>query len=381
MVRTLCCLILLAASPLLASVSVAAQPPPQFIHVKSSSKVLRDLVLAPVIRKPVTARVTATAIVEPDAAAVAQITSQIPARVVRLVAELGQAVRPGEPLVILSSIELGQAKTEYLKARSLEAITNQHLQREEALFAKKITPMKDLLEARAQHDTALAEYQTARERLRLLIPASQINHLQWSRNGEPLSDFALTSPIAGTLVKRDLSIGAMIDRDRPPPLEVINLERVWVIANVFEHDLGRIKTGDQADVTVVAYGDRVFSGQITYIGDEVDRTTRAVRTRIEVPNPEHLLKPGMFAKAAIAARNSREVVVAPESAIYRVNGHPVVFRAAGNDGFEVRPVELGRRGNGEVEIVAGLEAGDRVVAKVGLELKSLISNSAANQER
>jgi membrane fusion protein, heavy metal efflux system len=167
------------------------------------------------MRKTFTEQITATAIIEPNARAVAEVTSEIPARVAKLVAELGQKVSPGEPLAIMSSVELGQAKTEYLKARSLEGITGQHLRRQEDLYAKRITPLKDLLEARAQHDAALAEYKASRERLRLLVPASQISKLRWSDNGQPLSEFPLTSPNAGTLVKRDLSIGAMIDRNGP----------------------------------------------------------------------------------------------------------------------------------------------------------------------
>jgi cobalt-zinc-cadmium efflux system membrane fusion protein len=357
---------------------VHAQPAFQLLHIAASSKARRELVLTPAMRKPVMTRITATAIIEPNAGAVAEVTSQIPARVVKLVAQLGEKVGTGEPLAIMSSVELGQAKTEYLKARSLEDITNQHLRREQDLYAKKITPMKDLLEARAQHDAALAEYKAARERLRLLIPASQISKLQWSDNGQPLSEFPLTSPIAGTLVKRDLSIGAMVDRNGPAPLVIINLERVWVIASVFEHDLATLKIGAEVNVTADAYSDRVFSGQITYIGDEVDRSTRAVRTRIEVPNPDHLLKPGMFAKASIAAGNSRDVLVTPESAIYQIDGRQVVFVAAGNDGFEVRPVQVGSRGDGTVEILAGLQPGDVVVAKGGLALKSLIANQAAD---
>ena len=169
----------------------------------------------------------------------------------------------------------------------------------------------------------------------------------------------------------------MIDRNSPPPLVVINLERVWVIANIFEHDLGSIRRGDQVNVTADAYSDRVFFGQVTYIGDEVDRTTRAVRTRIEVPNPEHLLKPGMFAKAAIAGGNSRRVVAAPESAIYQIDGHAVAFVTAGNHGFEVRPVQLGSRGDGTVEVVHGLQEGEVIVEQGGLTLKSLIVNKSA----
>ena len=360
------------------SLAPLSSPPPGVLRIAASSKARRELVLVPVKRKAVTTQIVATAIIEPNAGAVAQVTSEIPARVVKLIAPLGQNVRPGEPLAVLSSVELGQAKTEYLKTRSLQGITRQHLAREESLYARKITPMKDLLEARAQHDTALAEYKAAREKLRLLIPASQISRLEWSDNGQPLSEFPLTSPIAGTLVKRNLSIGAMIDRNDPAPLMIVNLDRVWVIANVFEHDLAGLKTGDEVNVTADAYADRIFSGEITYIGDEVDRSTRAVSTRIEVSNPDHLLKPGMFAKASIAAGSSREVLVAPESAIYQVDGRSVVFVPVGNDGFEVRTVKLGRSGDGTVEILSGLAPGAVVVAKGGLVLKSLIANKAAD---
>ena len=209
----------------------------------------------------------------------ADISSVIPARVTKLIAQPGQYVKAGEPLAIMSSVELGEAKTEYLKARSLEAITGQQLKREQELYAKKITPMKDLLDARAKHDGALAEYEASREKLRLLISPADLNAVQWTANGHPLSEFPLVSPIAGTLVKRDLRIGAMVDREGPAPLEVINLERVWVIANIFEHDLAGLRAGDRAEMTVEAYPNRKFSGRVTYIGDEVDRTTRAVRAK------------------------------------------------------------------------------------------------------
>ena len=367
---------LLAIVPLLATLSVHAQAAPQFLQISAPSQARRQLVLTPVMRKAIAGQITATAIVEADAAAVAQVTSEIPARVVKLIAQLGQKVNRGEPLAIMSSIELGEAKTGYLKERSLESITSQHLRREQELYARKISPLKDLLEARAQHDSALAEYKAAREKLRLLIPANQMSDLQWSSNGQPLSEFPLISPIAGTLVRRELSIGSMIDRNSPAPLTIINLERVWVMANIFEHDLATLRTGDQVDVTADAYTDKVFSGQITYISDEVDRNTRTVRTRIEVANPKHLLKPGMFARASISAGDAREVLAAPESAIYQIDGHSAVFVAAGNNGFEVRPVRLGTRGKGTVEIVSGLKQGEVVVEKGGLALKSLIANKA-----
>ena len=372
-------LVLMAAIVAVASSTAVAQPAtPVSLQIPRSSQAGRDLVIVPIKRETMRQRIPATAIIEPDAGAVAEISSVIPARVTKLIAQPGQYVKPGEPLAILSSVELGEAKTEYLKARSLEAITGQQLKREQELYAKKITPMKDLLEARARHDAALAEFEASREKLRLLITPTDLSTVQWTANGHPLSEFPLVSPIAGTLVKRDLRIGAMVDRGGPAPLEVINLERVWVIANIFEHDLAGLRVGDRAEVTVEAYPHRKFNGRVTYIGDEVDLTTRAVRARIEVPNADHVLKPGMFARAAIDADGAREVVVAPDSAIYEIDGKAVVFVPAGDGRFSVQPVTLGGRGNETVEITAGLKPGDEVVAKGGLALKSLIVNHAAD---
>jgi membrane fusion protein, heavy metal efflux system len=372
-------LALMAVIVAVASSTAVAQPAtPVSLQIPRSSQAGRDLVIVPIKRETMRQRIPATAIVEPDVGAVAEISSVIPARVTKLIAQPGQYVKPGEPLAILSSVELGEAKTEYLKARSLEAITGQQLKREQELYAKKITPMKDLLEARARHDAALAEFEASREKLRLLITPTDLSTVQWTANGHPLSEFPLVSPIAGTLLKRDLRIGAMVDRGGPAPLEVINLERVWVIANIFEHDLAGLRVGDRAEVTVEAYPHRKFNGRVTYIGDEVDLTTRAVRARIEVPNADHVLKPGMFARAAIDADGAREVVVAPDSAIYEIDGKAVVFVPAGDGRFSVQPVTLGGRGNETVEITAGLKPGDEVVAKGGLALKSLIVNHAAD---
>ena len=374
--RTL--LIVAAIIAVVASIAEAQIATPISLKISPSSQASRDLVLAPVERKSMHQRIGATATIEPDAGAIADISSVIPARVMRLIAQPGQNVKPGEPLAILSSVELGEAKTEYLKARSLETITAQQLRREQDLYGKKITPMKDLLEARAQHDAALAEYQAAREKLRLLISPANLNTVQWSNNSHPLSEFPLVSPIAGTLVKRDLRIGGLVNRNEPAPITVINLERVWVMVNIFEHDLANLRTGDMAQVAVDAYPRRTFSGRVTFIGDEVNRSTRAVLARIEVPNPDHLLKPGMFAHASIETGSTREVVVAPESAIYEVDGKMVVFVPSGAGGYSVRSVKLGSRGDQTVEILTGLKEGDRVVAKGGLALKSLIANKAAD---
>lgn len=304
----------------------------------------------------------------------AQITTRIPARVVKLVAAPGERVRPGQPLAMLSSVELGDAKAEYLKTRSLEAIAAQNLKREEDLYRQQISAFKDVLAARAAHDTALAQYEAARERLTLLIPPDDLARLKWSGNASPLSEFPLTSPLAGTLVRRDLVLGEAVASDRSL-MTVINLDQVWVNTNVFESDLAAIKIGDRATVRVVAYPGRSFEGRLFYIGDEVDRRTRTVLARIEVPNPDHLLKPGMFARTVIeGSGGSREVVVVPSSAVFDFQGGKIVFVAVGANRYQARAVQLGGETEEGAEILTGVGEGEPVVTSGGLALKGLLMN-------
>lgn len=367
-----------AALLMLASLAFAAQSAHEsLIELPPGSDAARRIAITTVARKPKTGTIDVTATIERNAMAVAQLTSPIPARVVRLTTHLGEQVRPGQSLAILSSVELGQAKADYLKAVSLERIAEQNLKREEDLFAKKITPMKDLLAARAACDTARAESRTARETLRLLIPPEELRNLAWSDSGRPLSEFPLTSPIAGTVVKLDLTIGAMVDRNHEP-VTVVDLDQVWVMANVFEHDIAGLKLGAHAQITVETYPDLTFEGEVAYVGDQIDPGTRTLQARVVVPNPQHLLKPGMFARARIADGDGGQAIVVPESAIYESDGHKIAFVAEGQSSFAPRVVRIGSTGNGTVEILSGLKQGEHIVSSGGLALKTLLGKSDNN---
>jgi len=358
----------------------AAGPPatPVTLKLSASSEAEHRIEVVAVSRKRLGDLISATAAIEPDPRAVARVTPRMRARVVRLIADPGQAVKPGEPLAILSSIELGQAKTEYLKARSLSDIARQQLAREESLNQRKIASMKDVLQARAANDTALAQYQAARETLSLLVPPAAVSRVSWSAGGHALSDFALTSPIAGTLVKRDLIVGQIVNGDAEV-ITVMNLDHVWVLANVFEHDLAGLSLGARARIKVEAYPDQSFQGEVSYLSDTVDPATRTVQARIDVPNPGHRLKPGMFARAeieAVAGRGGRQVVAAPASAIYEVNGAKAVFVQTKPHVFSVRQVVVGAAGRNDVEIISGVHDGERVVTHGGLLLKALAVNTS-----
>jgi membrane fusion protein, heavy metal efflux system len=382
-------------SALMFSVSLmflaCAKPPASHASAQDSAKgapilevhnpaAASEIKLAPVRKKALGGAISATAIIEPEPSMVARVAPRIEARVVKLIVELGQSVKPGDPLVVLSSIELGKAKTNYLKAKSLEAIAKEHLEREQKLFADKIASKKEVLVARGEHDTALAEYQASREFLRSLIPEADIDRITWTNSGtQPLSEFTLISPIAGTVVKRDLTPGAIIQSDADV-LTIMNLDRIRVLVDVFENDLANLRIGDRATVTVEAYPTEHFTGTVAAIGDTVDRSTRTVRARIDVPNPGHRLKPGMFANAEIATAGGKggSVLSVPSSAIFEIEGRKSVFVGLGDNRFSVIPVEIGEMSPEDVQILSGLHEGDKVVAQGGLLLKAIALNQVAS---
>jgi cobalt-zinc-cadmium efflux system membrane fusion protein len=356
--------------------SAADQATPVMLKLGESAEREHQVRVAPVARERLGDLISATAMIDPNPRNVVRVTPRIRGRVVRLIADPGQTVRPGEPLAILSSVELGQAKTEYLKSRSLSEIARQHLAREDSLYQRKVASMKDVLEARAAFDTARAQYQAARETLSLLIPPAELARVNWSGAGHSLSDFALTSPIAGTLVKRDLIVGQMVNGDAVV-MTVMNLDHVWVLANIFEHDLAGLSVGAPARIKVEAYPEQTFDGMVSYISDTVDPATRTVQARIDVPNPGHRLKPGMFANAQIqTGRGGREVLAVPASAVYDINNQKAVFVQTEPHVFTLRRVTVGAVGNKDVEILSGLQDGELVVIHGGLVLKALLVNGA-----
>ena len=153
-----------------------------------------------------------------------------------------------------------------------------------------------------------------------------------------------------------------------------DLSTLWIEANLFEKDLGRVGVGAGAVVTVAAYPNEAFQGKLTYIAAVVDKETRTVQARVEVANPDGRLKPEMFATAAIRTGGKGKGLLLPEEAVVLMQGQPTVF-VEEHGGFEPRAVELGDKLRGRVVVKAGLQAGERVVTAGTYALKARIMKS------
>lgn len=304
-------------------------------------------------------------------------------RIVKFYAGQGDFVRKGQKLADLESADITQAEADYLKAladlenaqRTSDAevkFNQETYDRTKLLVEKEISPRKNLQQA--EHDLAVAkaeatssiasakvEVSNARRHLLILgLKESVIDQLAKRQNlASPV--FSLTSPISGIVVERDGTVGATVGSDANL-FKIIDLSRVWIDANVFEKDLGRIRVGQPVKVTVPAYPDSPYTGRVTLISSLVDPETRTVQVRTEVPNRDGRLKPDMFANVEIVTAVHRTAISVPLSAVLEDGGRSVVFVADGEK-YKKREVTLGIKSEDRVEIVSGLNEGDKVVVK------------------
>lgn len=309
-------------------------------------------------------QVVVTATIQTNQERLAHVAPRVPGRIVKVSAGLGDRVKEGQSLALLDSIELGESRSAYLQATSEDAVAQAAFERAKRLQADAIIPEKDFLRARAEHEKARASLRAAADRLRMM-----------GVDPEKLSGsiFPLSAPFAGTIIEKQAVLGELAQSDQSL-FTVADLSVLWIEANLFERDLAKVRPGAQANVTISAYPGEVFKGRLTYISSVMDRETRTVKARVEMPNPDGRLKPEMFVTAAIHSGSSAKALLLPEEAVLLVQGQPTVF-VAEEGGFEPRPVEIGERGQGRVVIKSGVEPGEAVVVGGAYALKARLLKS------
>ena len=324
----------------------------------------------------------ATAIIEPNGNKVSRIGSRVAGRITKVVAIQGDRVKTGQPLAYLESIELDQAWSDYAKARGKHALAATNLRREETLFEKKVAPEKDALKARQEFKEAEADLGLCVRRLRLLGVERVKPEDPSDGPGDNHPFVVIPSPLYGVVIERTVTQGEMVSPDKVL-FTVSDISSLWVVIDIYEKDMGRIRTGMEVKLLVAAYPDAPFKGHISYIGDVMDEKTRTVKARVTVDNSKGLLKPGMFATVSIDTlkRAPEEKLRAiPEEAILMEGPGRYVFIAEGAHRFKKRVVTPGRTLGKVVEITNGLKEGDEVVVKGAFILKSELNKKSLTEE-
>lgn len=294
----------------------------------------------------------------------ATIGSRVAGRVVAVHANVGDSVDRETPLVELDSEVVGRARADLIAALARVDVARRAARRARQLHEDRIGSERALEEAEGALQVATADLHAARARLR-----SYGVQANGASNDTP-GHVVLSSPIGGTVIERRAHIGQWV-APADVLVEVVDLDELWILGAVPERGLRHVATGDDVEVEVRAFPGERFTGAVEQIAGALDERTRSVMVRIVLPNPEHRLKPGMFATARIrtAAATSESVLSVPESALHEFEGDPVVFVRLGEGDFEARPVRIGRRAGARVAINDGLQVGEEVVVEGGLLLK------------
>jgi membrane fusion protein, copper/silver efflux system len=259
----------------------------------------------------------------------------------------GQAVRRGQPLLEIYSPELVSAQEELLAAVRLERQLSQ-----------------SAAPGVAERSGGLVE--AARRRL-LLWDISPAQVEQVERTGQVRRTLTLYAPFTGFVVEKNVQNGQSVQSGEAL-YRLADLAQVWAEADVFEQDLRFVRVGEPVAVEIAAFpGDR-FAGRVSYIYPDVRPDTRTARVRVQMPNPNGQLKPGMFATVHLDAPAVERAVLVPRDAVMRTGTRDLVFVEEGPGTYETREVSVGSDAGANVQILSGLLAGERVVARANFIL-------------
>ncbi len=291
-------------------------------------------------RRPLGSRLDLVGFVAPDESRLRRVQLRVSGWVEQLfVSRTGETVRAGQPVLAIYSPELFQSEQEYLIERS----------------------------ARDSMPGTEAGAPAAADRLRLLgVPDEEIRRLQ--AGGAPSTRLTLHSPFAGTVLERGVAEGQYVGADTPL-LTLADLSRVWVLADVYEMDVTRVRPGDPVRFTAQALPDHPFEGRVDFVYPTVSSETRTVKVRVSLDNRAGLLKPGMYGRVLLTGRGAPTLVL-PSEAVVNTGDHHYVFKVRGGGYFEPRLVTVGIQDGDDVQILSGVAAGDTVVSSASFLIDS-----------
>lgn len=339
-----------------------------------------EFATAPAAERELQAGVRANGEIRPVAGKEARLSATSAGRVVMgaTAPVLGMTVKKGQLLATIApsvggGTDRASLDADVLSARAELEAAEAALARAERLFAEQAVPQRNVEEARTRVSIAKAKVSGSSGRLK------QYNASAAGAGGAGPGAFKLRSPIDGTLVKVDVATGQAVEEGQLL-FTVIDLERVWLVSQVFEPDIPKVEGARAAWFSVDGYP-QPFSvnesnGRLVTIGRVLDPQTRTIPVVFELANPDGRLRIGQFAKVSIATGATERALAIPDSAILDEAGKPVAYVMVEGESFERRPLTLGIRSNGFTGVVEGIKAGERVVTKGGYEIK-LASASGA----
>ena len=286
--------------------------------------------------------------------------------------KLGDAVKAGQVMAVISSRDLADAKAGYLAAIERYDLAKTIFEREEKLWKEKISSEQDYLDAKKSFAEAKIQMRSAEQKLHALGFSEEYLEKLPLEQETQLTKFEITAPFAGTVIDKHITLGEVVSDDAEV-FVVADLSSVWVDLHVYPKDLMRIKKGQNV---VISAGQTIpdAKGMISYVGPVVGAESRTALARVVLPNSTGIFRPGLFVTAMVAIDTVEADVVVSKDAVQTLEGKKCVF-TKDEHGFEPSFITLGQSNAGLVQITSGLEPGQQYITKGAFELKAKIVTS------
>ncbi len=315
----------------------------------------------------VTGTLQVAAHVETDARSIAHVGSPVAGRILKLLVFEGQTVRAGTVLATLHSTDLSDTQFALVKATSQQELAAAAEKRAEQLVEADVIGRAELERRRAELLQASTEAASYRTQLHGFgMTEGQIRQLEASRKLS--ADYPIVTPKGGTVLKRDITIGQVV-QPADPAFTIADLSHVWVVANVPEEDAGPLRQGMQVAVRIPALPQARIGGRLSFVSPIVDPATRTVEVRMDLANPSGLLKPDELAGMTFTGHTERKLTV-PNAAVVREDNKDFVFVQITPRKYALREVSLGEEENDRRVVLSGLQRDDRIVTDGAFHLNN-----------
>ena len=295
----------------------------------------------------------------------AHVVPRVPGVVETVQANLGESVKKGQVLAVIASQQISDLRSEQQAAQRRVELARVTFSREKQLWQDKISAEQDYLQARQALQEAEISLANAKQKVSAI--GASVNSVGGNR-------YELRAPFDAVVVEKHLTVGEVVS-EATNAFILSDLNQVWATFAVPPTDLAKVTTGRAVKVSSPDMNVEV-EGKVGYVGSLLGEHIRAATVRVTLTNPNGAWRPGLFVNIAVTSQTDRVAVAVPEHAVQTVEDKPSVFvRTA--EGFDTRPVKLGRRDSGYVEITDGIEAGAQVATNGSFTLKSELGKASA----
>lgn len=311
------------------------------------------------------ATLNVTGNVNPDISREIPVITLANGRVTEVLVRLGDLVKKGQVLMEVQSTDVSGAFAAYLKAVNDERLARVQFERTKLLFDKG---------ADSKSQMEIAENNQQDAQAALTAAEHQLTVLGVDKN-QPSSNVKILAPASGVIIAQNVTASAATGATlagSPTAFTIADLSQVWIICDVYQNDLPLVKLGDTAEIKLDGYSDRVLKGTISDIGPVLDPALRTAKVRIQIANPQNILRLGMYVTATIRSKRSSKRAAVPSSAILHLHDRDWVYIPAGNGQFQRVEIRAGQMVPGNLqEVESGIAPGQQVVSHA-LELQNMV---------